>query len=74
MTTHSDTIRLPRQILLLGLVLALFFWVAPRAAAEDYDTTLDRLGRLQDLATEYAADHDGDPILQTGRASCRERV
>ena len=65
MTTHSDTIRLPRQILLLGLVLALFFWVAPRAAAEDYDTTLDRLGRLQDLATEYAADHDGDPILLT---------
>ena len=65
LTTHSDTIRLPRQILLLGLVLALFFWVAPRAAAEDYDTTLDRLGRLQDLATEYAADHDGDPILLT---------
>lgn len=65
LTTHSDTIRLPRQILLLGLVLALFFWVAPRAAAEDYDSTLDRLSRLQALATEYAADHDGDPILLT---------
>ena len=50
---------------MLGIVLALLFWAAPRAAAEDYDTTLDKLGRLQDLATEYAAEHDGDPILLT---------
>lgn len=67
MTTHShtNTKTLPRHIWLLGLVLALFAWAAPRAAAEDYDTTLDRLGRLQDLAVAYAADHDGDPILLT---------
>ena len=64
-TTHSDTIRLPRLLCLLGLVLALFLWAAPRAAAEDYDTTLDRLSRLQALATQYTADHDGDPILLT---------
>lgn len=67
MTTHShtNTKPLPRHIWLLGLVLALFAWAAPRAAAEDYDTTLDRLGRLQDLAVTYAADHDSDPILLT---------
>lgn len=65
MTTHFDTIRLPRLLCLLGLVLALFAWTAPRAAAEDYDETLDRLSRLQALATDYAADHDEDPILLT---------
>ena len=65
MTTHFDTIRLPRLLCLLGLVLALFAWAAPRAAAEDYDETLDRLSRLQALATDYAADHDEDPILLT---------
>lgn len=65
MTTHFDTIRLPRLLCLLGLVLALFAWAAPRAAAEDYDETLDRLSRLQALATDYAAEHDEDPILLT---------
>lgn len=48
-----------------GACLGPVFLGGARAAAEDYDTTLDRLGRLQDLATEYAADHDGDPILLT---------
>ena len=65
MTTRSHSFRLSRLIWMLGIVLALLFWAAPRAAAEDYDTTLDKLGRLQDLATEYAAEHDGDPILLT---------
>lgn len=65
MITYSNTIRLPRLLVLLGLVSALFFWAAPRASAADYDETLDRLGRLQDLATDYAADHDADPILLT---------
>lgn len=46
-------------------MLALFAWAAPRAAAEDYDQTLDRLSRLQALATDYAAEHEEDPILLT---------
>ena len=65
MTTRSHSFRLSRLIWMLGIVLALLFWAAPRAAAEDYDTTLDKLGRLQDLATDYAAEHDADPILLT---------
>ena len=65
MTTHSATIRLPRLACLLGFLLALLLWAAPRAGAEEYDDTLDRLGRLQDLAVEYAADNDGDPIQLT---------
>lgn len=66
MITYSQTTRLPRLLLLLGLVWALVFWAAPRAAADEYDDTLDRLGRLQDLAVTYAADHeDADPILLT---------
>lgn len=64
MTTHPS-IRLPRPLVLLGFVLALLLWAAPRAGAEDYDATLDRLGRLQDLAVEYAAQGDDDPILLT---------
>ena len=65
MTTYSHTIRPSRLLALLGLLTALLFWAAPRAAAADYDETLDRLGRLQDLAVSYAADHDADPILLT---------
>lgn len=65
LTTDSITTRLPRLLLLLGLVSAIFFWAAPRAAAEEYDETLDRLDRLQQLATDYAADNDADPILLT---------
>lgn len=57
--------RLPRLLWLLGFVLSLCFWAAPRAAAAEYDDTLDRLGRLQDLAESYAAEHEGDPILLT---------
>ena len=57
--------RLPRLLWLLGFVLTLCFWAAPRAAAAEYDDTLDRLGRLQDLAESYAAEHEGDPILLT---------
>ena len=58
MITNSITTRLPRLLLLLGLVSAIFFWAAPRAAAEEYDETLDRLDRLQQLATDYAADSE----------------
>lgn len=65
LTTDSITTRLPRLLLLLGLVSAIFFWAAPRAAAEEYDETLDRLSRLQQLATDYAADSEDDPILLT---------
>ena len=57
--------RLPRLLWLLGFVLALCFWAAPRAAAAEYDDTLDRLGRLQDLAESSPAEHEADPILLT---------
>ena len=65
LTTEPQTIRRPRLLWLLGLALALLVWAAPRAAADAYDDTLDRLGRLQDLAVSYAAEHDADPIVLT---------
>lgn len=69
LTTHiSFTGRPLRLPALLGLFLALLAWAAPHAAAEDdYETTIDRLARLQALANEYAASQDteADPIVLT---------
>lgn len=65
MTTESRSHRRGRLLWLLGLVLALLVWAAPRAAADAYDDTLDRLARLQDLAESYAAENGGDPIVLT---------
>lgn len=52
------------------MLLAVFFcalFAAPAAYAADYDTTIDQLGRLQDLAVEFSAAQDTapDPIVLT---------
>lgn len=53
--------------MLAGLVLCLLFLTAPHAFADDYDTVLDRLGRLQALANTYVEteDTEADPIVLT---------
>lgn len=53
--------------MLAGLVLCLLFLTAPHTFAEDYDTVLDRLGRLQALANSYVENQDteADPIVLT---------
>ena len=52
---------------MLALLLGLFCWGAVTAHAEDYDTTLDRLSRLQALAKEISAQQSDtpDPIVLT---------
>lgn len=56
--------RLARVAVLLVLLLALF---VPHAAAQEYDETLDQLGRLQAMATDFLGqDQTGtDPVLLT---------
>ena len=56
-----------RQLVLAGLVLCLLFLTAPHTFADDYDTVLDRLGRLQALANTYVEteDTEADPIVLT---------
>ena len=51
----------------MGLVLCLLFLTAPHTFAEDYNTVLDRLGRLQALANSYVETEDSsaDPIVLT---------
>lgn len=53
--------------MLAGLVLCLLFLTAPHTFADDYDTVLDRLGRLQALANTYVEteDTEADPIVLT---------
>ena len=67
-TTRSHQMNKLRQLLLTGLVLCLLFLTAPHFFADDdYNTTLDRLGRLQALANTYVKDQDpdADPIVLT---------
>ena len=56
-----------RQLVLAGLVLCLLFLTAPHTFAEDYNTVLDHLGRLQALANSYVETEDSsaDPIVLT---------
>ena len=55
--------RLPGLLAAFLLLAALF--TLP-ASAEDYDTVLDSLSRLQSLAQDYAAEHTGsDPVQLT---------
>ena len=46
-------------------MLCLLFLTAPHTFAEDYNTVLDRLGRLQALANSYVETEDSsaDPIV-----------
>ena len=48
-------------------MLCLLFLTAPHTFAEDYNTVLDRLGRLQALANSYVETEDSsaDPIVLT---------
>ena len=47
--------------------MCLLFLTAPHTFAEDYNTVLDRLGRLQALANSYVETEDSsaDPIVLT---------
>lgn len=56
------TFRLPG---LLAVFAMLAVFVTLPAHAEDYDTVLDGLGRLQSLAESYAAESGDDPIELT---------
>ena len=52
---------MPRLLAMLFVLLGLFCAAALPAHAEDYDTVLDRLSRLQALAQEYSAGQADTP-------------
>ena len=52
---------MPRLLAMLFVLLGLFCAAALPAHAEDYDTVLDRLSRLQALAQEYSASQADTP-------------
>ena len=52
---------MPRLLAMLFVLLGLFCAAALPAHAEDYDTVLDRLSRLQALAREYSANQTDTP-------------
>ena len=52
---------MPRLLAMLFVLLGLFCAAALPAHAEDYDTVLDRLSRLQALAREYSAGQADTP-------------
>lgn len=59
---------MPRLLAMLFLLLGLFCAAAlPAHAEDDYNTTLDRLSRLQALAREFSSSRDNapDPIVLT---------
>ena len=59
---------MPRLLAMLFLLLGLFCTAAlPAHAEDDYNTTLDRLSRLQALAREFSSSRDDapDPIVLT---------
>ena len=55
LTTNSIANRMPRLLAMLFVLLGLFCASALPAHAEDYDTVLDRLSRLQALAREFSS-------------------
>ena len=61
LTTNSIANRIPRLLAMLFVLLGLFCAAALPAHAEDYDTVLDRLSRLQALAREYSAGQADTP-------------
>ena len=68
LTTNSTSNRMPRLLAMLFLLLGLFCAAAlPAHAEDDYNTTLDRLSRLQALAREFSSSRDDapDPIVLT---------
>ena len=68
LTTNSIANRMPRLLAMLFVLLGLFCAAAlPAHAEDDYNTTLDRLSRLQALAREFSSSRDDapDPIVLT---------
>ena len=61
LTTNSIANRMPRLLAMLFVLLGLFCAAARPPHAEDYDTVLDRLSRLQALAREYSANQADTP-------------
>ena len=66
---------MPRLLAMLFVLLGLFCAAALPAHAEDYDTVLDRLSRLQALAQEYSAGQADTPRSEERRVGkeCRSR-
>ena len=52
---------MPRLLTMLFLLLGLFCVAALPAYADDYDTTIDRVSRLQALARDFSASKDTTP-------------
>ena len=62
LTTNSLSNRMPRLLAMLFVLLGLFCAAAlPAHAEDDYDTTLDRLSRLQALARDFSASQSDTP-------------
>ena len=61
LTTNSIPNRMPRLLALLVVLLAVFCGAALPVHADDYDTTIDRLSRLQALAREFSASQSDTP-------------
>lgn len=61
LTTHSITNRMPRLLAMLFLLLGVFCAGALTVHADDYDTTIDRLSRLQALAKDFSASQSDTP-------------
>ena len=61
LTTHSITNRMPRLLAMLFLLLGVFCAGALTVHADDYDTTIDRLSRLQALARDFSASQSDTP-------------
>ena len=61
LTTNSIPNRMPRLLAMLVVLLAVFCGAALPVHADDYDTTIDRLSRLQALAREFSASQSDTP-------------
>lgn len=61
LTTNSIPNRMPRLLAMLVVLLAVFCGAALPVHADDYDTTIDRLARLQALAREFSASQSDTP-------------
>ena len=61
LTTNSIPNRMPRLLAILVVLLAVFCGAALPVHADDYDTTIDRLSRLQALAREFSASQSDTP-------------
>ena len=61
LTKNSIPNRMPRLLAMLVVLLAVFCGAALPVLADDYDTTIDRLSRLQALAREFSASQSDTP-------------